>query len=334
MEKKKSEIDLLIESYLEGNSSNEDFIRLTEYLSEKPEHIAYFDRHKKEWISRSERSEKGWLRLKSKIIRLRILEGKLGRKVQFPYRLLRVAGILILGLLIGATLSVGIFFRGNQESNRITFNAPKGEKSVLVLPDSSMVWLNGGSMLTTSRNFGISNRHIELTGEAYFEVTKKRVLPFVVTAGPMKVRVLGTKFNISAYDDQEWIETTLKEGTIELSPTSKGVFNNFILHKDQIAVFDKTTSKIQVSEADVETKLAWKNNQLIIENENYLRVFRKLENWYGVRFTIENIPAIEPNYSMTIKTESLREILELMSIITPIHYEIKGENVKITFKNT
>jgi transmembrane sensor len=332
MEKTKKEIDILIEAYLSGISSDEDFIGLTEYLQEKPENITYFDQYKSNWISRSEESETSWLRLKSKIIRLKILDNKLGRKFHLPYSILRIASVLMVGLIIGAIISSGILLVKNHADNPIVFNAPKGEKSIIVLPDSSKVWLNGGTILRTNRNFGITNRKVELSGEAYFEVTKNHRTPFVVVTGPMNVRVLGTKFNVSAYADQELIETTLKEGVIELSPTTKGVFRKFIMKKDEIAVFDRTTSKMLLGTTDVETKLAWKNNQLIIENENYLRVFRKLENWYGVKFTFENAPKTEPNYSMTIKTESLREILELISIITPIKYEIKGENVAIQFK--
>lgn len=332
MEKKQTAIDRLIEKYLNGNMSDEDYIRLTEYLQEKPENMIHFDHYKHEWISRSDESEKSWLRLKSKIVRLKVLENKLGRKIHLPYKVLRVASVLVIGLVFGAVISSGILLVRNGGGNPIVFNAPKGEKSVMILPDSSKVWLNGGTVLTANRNFGISNRKIELTGEAYFEVTKNKRLPLIVTTGPMKIRVLGTKFNVSAYADQQLIETTLKEGIIELSPATEGAFRKFIMQKNQIAVFDKTTSKLSVGAVDVETKLAWKNNQLIIENENYLRVFKKLENWYGVKFTFENIPLTEPNYSMTIKTESLREILELISIITPIRYDITGENVTIHFK--
>jgi hypothetical protein len=157
-------------------------------------------------------------------------------------------------------------------------------------------------------------------------------LPFIVDAGPLEVRVLGTKFNVSAYLDQELIETILKEGVIQISPTTRGTFREVLMKKSEIAVFDKTTSKMQLGTADVEAKMAWKNNVLIFENEYYLKVFSKLENWYGVKFTFRNSPETAPNYSMTIKTESLREILELISFINPIEYKISGEEVIIEFK--
>ena len=332
MEKKQIEIDNLIEGYLNGILSDDDFIKLTEYIQEKPENLIHFDHYKHNWISQTDESKKSWLRLKSRIARLTILEKRIGGQVLLRKSILKIASVLVIGLIIGAVVSSGMLLVRNKRGNPIVFNAPKGEKSMIVLPDSSKVWLNGGSTLTANRNFGLSNRKIELTGEAYFEVTKNKRLPFVVTAGPMNIRVLGTKFNISAYAGNEIIETTLKEGIIELSPATKGVFRKLILHEDEMAVFEKSTSRMHVGEVDVETKLAWKNNQLIIENESYIRVFKKLENWYGVKFILENTPMTEPNYSMTIKTESLREILELISIITPINYEIKGEDVTIQFK--
>ncbi len=107
---------------------------------------------------------------------------------------------------------------------------------------------------------------------------------------------------------------------------------NSLFEKMRLRFSIGNTLKLHVGTTNVETIMAWRNNQLIIENENYLNVFRKLENWYGVKFNFENSPKTEPNYSMTIKTESLREILELMSIISPIKYDILGEDVAIKFR--
>jgi ferric-dicitrate binding protein FerR (iron transport regulator) len=200
------------------------------------------------------------------------------------------------------------------------------------LSDGTKVWLNGGSSLTTTSNYGLADRSVSLTGEAYFEVSENKRLPFIVTTDQIRIRVLGTEFNISAYPDQELVETTLKEGRIELSPVKKGTFRGFIMRSNEIAIFNRMTSDMQRTKVDVETKIAWKNNQLIMENENYVKVFKKLENWYGVNFRFVNAPANEPDYSMTIKTETLSEILGLISLITPLEYEIKGEDILITYK--
>lgn len=333
MKSQKADIDKLIEAYLGGKLSNEGFVNLKKFISKNSENLSYFDNYKKMWKpGSSPKVDQKWEDLRSKLLRGQILEKQFKPSTRLYQTIFRIAGVLVIGMILGIIINTTFHSLKNNKDRFLVFTAPKGEKSFVLLPDSTKVWLNGGSMITLTPNYGWTNRKISLTGEAYFEVAKNKRRPFIISTEEVKVKVLGTKFNISAYSDQNEVITTLKEGVIELSSISEDAFKAFTMHKNQMAVFDRSTSKMRLSLVDVETIIAWKENQLIIENEHYLKVFKKLGNWYGVSFIFENNPQIPPNYSMKVKTESLREILEIISVITPIHYQIEGNEVHIVFK--
>lgn len=333
MEKRNDKIDRLITGYLEGKLTNREYKELMNFLMESPANLAYFDKYRFAWEpEENTESSRAWGELQTAILRRQDLETSLSRGLRFPRQLLKYAAVIFLGLMLGAVLVGGYFVKQSMEQIPIALSAPAGEKSFLLLPDSTKVWLNGGSTISTMPGFGIMNRKVSLTGEAYFEVTHDHHRPFVVSTDRVRVKVLGTKFNISSYPGQDLVETTLREGSIELSSVEAGQFGSFVMKANEVAVYNRQTRTITRQIGDVETRIAWKDHELIIENEHYLRVFRKLENWYGVSIHLENSPAYEPNYSMTIKTESLREILDLISLITPIDYQIEGEEVILEFK--
>jgi transmembrane sensor len=333
METTNKKIDDLIEAYLSGQLKDKEFHELTEFVTQNTENRYYFNSYKKNWSPKENvEVEHSWNQLKSKLIRNRTINKDFPKRFILPQYFYRIAAVLLLGLFFGSIISIVAIKKLDSRDNTFVFNAPKGEKSIITLPDSSKIWLNGGTNIKLSKNFGITNRNIVLNGEAYFEVSKNKILPFNVSANDINVRVVGTKFNVSAYSDQNMIETTIKEGTVQITPQNSKSFKKFQLTANQEAVYNKTTSKMLLKHAEVDVVTSWKNNVLIIENEHYSEVFRKLENWYGVKFTVEGKLGYDPNYTLTIKTESLHDILELIHFITPFKYKIEGDQVRIIFK--
>lgn len=165
-----------------------------------------------------------------------------------------------------------------------TLVTPRGGEYRIDLADGTKVWLNAASSLRYPTQFNGKERKVYLSGEAYFEVTKDSAHPFIVNADRMDIRVLGTKFNVSAYPDDPSRKTTLAEGmvrirNIDLSPgNSEGV----ILEPGYEAVMTKNGDSIKVNKANVEAALAWKNGMFAFESESLGSLMRKLSRWYNV----------------------------------------------------
>ena len=159
----------------------------------------------------------------------------------------------------------------NQDQAYFETIAESGQKSTLVLPDGTKVWLNSDSRLRYPDTFGKRNRTVQLTGEAYFEVAKDKRRPFLVEAGEVNIRVLGTTFNIKAYPDENEIETILLEGSIELTARldAKSALKPVIMEPGQSLRFNKVENKLQHIPFDKEEVLGWTNNRLIFRNDSF-----------------------------------------------------------------
>jgi len=200
-----------------------------------------------------------------------------------------------------------------------------------VLADSTVIWLNSSSKIEVKNNYNVLNRKVMLEGEAYFEVTRNKRLPFRVYTKDLFVSVLGTKFNIIAYPDENFTETAVLEGVVEVTAQSESGEEKLILKQNQKATYDKNNNTLTYKHANALIDIAWMNNMLIFDNEHYLKVFSKLEKWYGVDIEIDGAIDYEPHYTFKIKTESLSEMLNLLNIIAPIEYKIDGDKVTIKF---
>ncbi len=238
----------------------------------------------------------------------------------------RIAATIII-LLTSALITLQLVNPVIKES--FTENiVPKGQKSKLILPDGTNAWLNSGTILRYGNKFGNNNRNVDLIGEAYFEVTSNKKIPFIIRTADLKVKVLGTAFNVMSYDEDDFIEITLKEGNvlIELSDKKKVYLNS-----GEKAIYNKKTKMLEVTKVDALVSTAWTENILQFDNENFSDIIIKLERWYDVKITVEGKDSIDDRFTMTIKTESLKEVLELIKRTTPIEYTIHEDNVKIKY---
>ncbi len=211
-----------------------------------------------------------------------------------------------------------------------TISTPKGGQYRLRLPDGSRVWLNAQSSLRFPTWFGGKERQVELTGEAYFEVTHTEKVPFRVVSGKQTVEVLGTEFNVSGYSDEGDITTTLLTGKVKIdystgeakAPGSK----NVTLSPGQKASVKKLTEEIEVSEADIEESIAWKNGRFRFENAELSTIMRQIARWYDVeveyRGDVEHI-RFKAGISRDVPASKIFRILETSGI------NIKTEGKKI-----
>lgn len=214
-----------------------------------------------------------------------------------------------------------------KETPLYTIEAPKGEKTLLTLTDGTKVWLNSGSRLQYSPDFSPKNRKVILDGEGYFQVTKNPEYPFTLISNETEVQVLGTKFNLSNYPNDTFIQLTLVSGSVCFM--SNKTHQKTLIKPNEQLTYIKQSGKTTVSQTDTELYTIWKDNMLKFDNTPFIEVIKKLERWYDVDILLEPNMMRTESYTMTVKTESLREILEMLKLTTPFEYRIDNEKVYI-----
>ncbi len=227
-----------------------------------------------------------------------------------------------------------------------------GSKTQLRLPDGSSVWLNASSNLTYDENFGKEFREVNLVGEAFFDVVKDPSRPFIIHTKAINVKVLGTEFNVKAYPEDSYTETSLIRGSVEvtiknrpeekhfLKPNEKMIVANDLPPADKIVKKEKEVKQPLVTtealtydimdSAIVET--SWINNRLIFhQNETFAEMAPKLERWYGVHIIFENEKAADeykPFVSFT--NETITQALDDLKLAYKFNYKINGNEIIIT----
>ncbi|PTN09523.1 FecR family protein [Mangrovibacterium marinum] len=204
----------------------------------------------------------------------------------------------------------------------LTVRVPSGEKSSLVLSDGTIVWLNSESSLRYDAN---NPRKVSLTGEGYFEVSKDPSHPFIVeTPSGMNIRVLGTDFNVRNYEGEPF-EATLDEGKIELF--GKKLQTNQSIKPGEQAVLSDGALKIKQVNSSIYS--VWRNNELKFEDANFAELVPRIERWYGVTIDLDPRLATRDYFTMTVKTESIRELFKMMQLTSNFNYEINGSEVQL-----
>lgn len=243
-------------------------------------------------------------------------------------RLTAAAAVLVLVFLAGMGLGDG-FFKPSGKLSYTKIIAPEGNKTQIVLPDSTYVWLNSGSELQYSSNYSAQNREVSMKGECFFDVVKDASHPFVVRGSKFQLKVFGTRFNVNEDAAKNTADVTLVSGKVEVFDLDDKPVSE--LMPGQQLVYNQGIYHLQKAE-NMEALTAWLNNMLIFDNQPFEAVIHYLEKWYGVKIHLDRTLYYSHNYTFKVKTESLREVLQLISVITPIEYQIEGEQVTIKYK--
>lgn len=313
--------------YIKGElSSEKDILEILDWIEVSEENQKRYNDLKNLWVitgvDELRNHKKSYSSLTKKKITLYT------QKVYHAFT--KYAAVFILAFLLG---SVSIYFLTNKQSQNYSeiFNkieVPYGERSLITLYDGTEVWLNSGTTLKYPVVFNSKERKVYIEGEAYFDVQQNKLHPFIVNSGKLEIEVLGTKFNICAYPDDEYFFTTLDEGSVKATcnVNRQGV----LLKPGQQAVFSQKANSITQKKVDTDLYTSWKENLLKFENARFEDVIKKMERWYDVKIILDDIINPQEKYTMTIKTESLREMLKVLSISTAMKYKIIEDKVFIT----
>ena len=235
---------------------------------------------------------------------------------------------------------------------------PGSRMTQIQLPDGSVVRLNSSSSLTYDKNFGKNVREVNLTGEAFFDVTKDSSHPFIIHTNVIDIKVLGTAFNVKSYPNDALTETSLIRGKVEvtvknraqekiyLEPNEKLVVanDNSMMNKTSASQPERRTNKPDLSVKQIYSvqhitlnpvdstivETSWVDNRLIFqENETFKEVALKMERWYGVKIKFKNDELKEYHFTGIFERESVLQALSALQMIEPFHYKIKNESVYI-----
>lgn len=235
----------------------------------------------------------------------------------------KVAAVLFIPVLV---LSAYLFMqRGEERVRMVAVRTNPGVVSAFDLPDGTKVWLNSGSTLTYPENFWSESRLVQLSGQGYFEVTKNPERPFIVKVDQVySVEVLGTSFDVSAYKEDDVIETTLVEGSVKLNisqPNGRDVSQ--ILKPDEKAEYTKSTNKLSLSTVNTDYDTAWRNGEIIFRNHSMERVLKMLGRHYNVQFEVKDKEVLNSIITARFKDEHLPQVMEYIQLASGIKYKIK-----------
>ncbi len=309
-----------------GNLSREEKKKVIADIHDKKENKEIFKKVKIFWAFLSSTRklndyeiENAYLKIQDKI------SGKKRRLDTTLKIVLKYAAIIV--FLISLTT---IYYTNKQQ---ISHTAPKkklsytsfitenGQRSRVVLPDSSIVWLNSGTTLSYPNTFSGENRNVSLNGQAFFQVCHKGNYPFSVHANGLMVTVLGTKFDVDAYPENDEIAVVLESGKVELTHEGFESFN-YIMKPGERANYNISANSLNIGHVDTSIYSSWKDGKLIFRNEPMKNVVEKLRKWYNIDIEVADTEVYNSIFSGTIQNESYEEIFRLIGDVCHVNCKL------------
>nr|WP_295927968.1 FecR domain-containing protein [uncultured Dyadobacter sp.] len=246
-------------------------------------------------------------------------------------------------LLAAACLVAGAFFFVNRywlsdgrsmgEATPVEQKAANGQQRKVVLPDGTRVTLNAGSSISYPKAFSSDIRRVELTGEAFFDVTRNERAPFVIHTGDVTTRVLGTSFNIRAYPENNAVQVAVVEGKVKVNAKIGSVDHDasVCLTKSEMATFQKEAGELIVGTYDEKEQIGWKDGMLYFQKADFESTIIRLERWYGVRFEVAPTVRMDADwrFSGKFQEKSLDYILGVMSYPNRFAYKVTNNTVHL-----
>ena len=206
-----------------------------------------------------------------------------------------------------------------------------GQKSKIYLPDGSEVWLNAESEITFPEKFSNEKREVVLEGEAFFNVIKNLNQPFIVKTGKVSTTVLGTSFNVKAFENEPTIYVALKNGRVKVELEDEAGKEAMFLEPGEALKYNKSKATVVKEQFDQEMLLAWKDGIIVFKDAGFDEIIGVLSRWYGVQFEIENRKEDVWSYTGSWDNAMLENVLRSISFTKEFSYQINQKNVTIKF---
>jgi ferric-dicitrate binding protein FerR (iron transport regulator) len=326
-----ADINILIIRLLSGEATAHEKGNIEEWLSHSADNRKLYSDLQEIWLSTGALQNADNYDVESAIWKFRNRISTEKEKLKYQSRiitLLKYAAVAILIIALPFSYYFGVRNTGQQSAT--TVSCAFGDKSSIILPDSSRVWLNSGSKLTFNSDFKNGGREVILEGEAYFSVSKHKDNPFLVKTSDIEIEVLGTKFNVKAYPEENSISTTLVEGSIQISSKSQ----NALMKPNQKLVFDKESQKmVMVKLADTAPETEWKEGRLVFRNQTLEELRPKLERWFDVDIVFSDDQVKQLRFTGILERESILEVVYYFDLSNRVSCHIQGNKVIIKSEN-
>ena len=229
------------------------------------------------------------------------------------------AAILLIPILLagGIWLADSNLIHDSETPTVTTLVSPLGARMGFTLPDGTEGWLNSGSSIEYRVPFK-RNRQIAVSGEVWFDVAHDSEHPFEVIAGESKIKVLGTKFNVSSYADEKYLEVVLEEGKVEFS--NDKLASEIIMKPDERLKLSEGSLDVEITDASKYS--AWKEGKLVFRGDSMGEVARRIGRWYNVDVILVDQELEEYSFRGIFQDDSLDEVLQFLRMTSPIKYEI------------
>lgn len=257
---------------------------------------------------------------------------KITRRIRFRKRFdnwkMLAASIVGLIFVVGSVFSLYDYF----SEDLITVVVHKGEKRELLLSDGTKILLAPDTRLVYPQVFEGNTRGVELFGEAFFDVAHNAEIPFVVKVPQGEVLVLGTKFNVKAYENDDEVSASLLEGKVNVhffEERSDRVVGEQVLSPMQKAVFSKAKALLEVSVFDPYEDFAWQNNRYVFENATFREIVANLERLYDVSIVVGSADLLGRRFTGEFDGETIEEVLQMFTEWTNIQYIINDRTIYV-----
>jgi len=371
------EIKKQVIKYLTGEATNAEKLSMEKWINEDTGNKRYFDETAFLWrasgtgkmLTEADKAD-DWNKILGNIGKADESAPETPGEVSIKSRsiwgsFLRIAAVFAIAFSLSWAMIY--FLKLRPDSQSLAYNeiiTAKGQKTQIILSDGTKVWLNSETSLKYPATFSDRQREVYLEGEAFFEVQKKeKKTPFLVLTSEMDIEVLGTRFNVMAYADEETVETTLVEGSINvvrrgsksssdrqvlLKPNQKitlikkgsqAILSELESNKPSLVISGKGTSTNSPSEqaqirvsSSVNTELhtAWKDERLVFQSETLENIAYKLERWYDIQIHIQNEELKSHRYTGEFAhKETLSQVMEILNLTTPILFTFEKNDLYI-----
>lgn len=318
-----NQIKTLIQKYVSGNLAVEEEQILANWLNDSTQNKIFFQEYTRQIspdTSKKQLTTKLHQKIVKKLVERNVFVAEQEKSNLFVKhrRWIELAAVLILGILIKGTYN---FVWKSTEYQLCKVEVPVGQKSKINLPDGTVVWLNSDTQIEFNGDFN-KNRELSVVGgEAYFEVAKNEAKKFIVHTKAYDVVVHGTKFNVMAYDDFGYTETTLVEGVVEIKRGARSVH---LKPGQQLRFQNKSFVR---SKSKTQSVVAWKDNRFYCDDISFLELMRRLERWYNVDIVVKNKDVFKQKFTGRFKNEeTIFQVLDALKYYMSFDY--KRENLR------
>lgn len=307
------ELFILIGKDLAGDISEKESQELQSLLKD-PANQDTYDELKHNWADSSKfKVETGmdatssWSEFREELLQR---ESKQTRVIPLFYR---IAALVVL------TVGLGYYFL-QSDAPLIAYSTQPGENRELVLADNSTIWLNESSTLTVRNDFNTDTRTVELSGEAFFDIARNEDKPFIILGQGAQVEVLGTSFNVQAYEDIPEVQVSVATGLVALSQ-QENPDNRILLQPGMSGVFNIDGGSLASFSNVGENFMAWRTKTLKFDDVPLEQVVKDLSDYFKVRIEIGNSELAPCRFTSTFDDPTLEEILKVLSLTLDISYK-------------